>query len=591
MPARQVQDGERGTRQRDTQGRAGSAPSAAMSRAQRLLPFLHWPRPDAQLLRSEALAGLTVGLMVIPQGVAYAALAGMPLVTGIYASLLPALVAVLFSSSVRLSVGPTALSCLLVSAGLSQLATPGSAQWVELAVWLSLLAGMLQIALGFVRFGWLLNLVNAPVLMAFTQAAAMLIIGSQLGSLLGVRITWDNTWLSGSQVHWASTAFGLGSLALLMLTRRWKPAFPSVLVIVLVSAGLSYSLGYEASGGRVVGALPEGLPALYLPRLPTLETLSQLLLPTLIITLVSFLETASSAKVDNERQGKRWNQNQDLIGQGLGKMASGLCGAFPTSSSFSRSALNLYAGAQTGWAAVFSALVVFAALLLFTPVLRHVPQPVLAAIVVVAVLGLIKPREFVRLWRISRVEALTAGATFAITVLAAPQLYWGVLAGVLMALSHFLYQRLHPRIIEVGQHPDGSMRDRHLWHLPPLAQDTYALRMDAALDFATAAEFERAIVAHLARAPHTRHVCLFAQPINRIDATGVDAFLKVAQLLHTQGIALHISGMKLPVETTLLRAGWRKDGPLLHLYRTEGDTLRALQQLDPPPLDISAAAI
>lgn len=565
-------------------------PNAEMILVQRFLPFLHWQRPSAQLLRSEAQAGLTVGLMVIPQGVAYAALAGMPLVTGIYASILPALVAVLFSSSVRLSVGPTALSCLLVSAGLSGLAAPGSPQWVELAVWLSLLAGLLQIGLGLVRFGWLLNLVNAPVLMAFTQAAAMLIIGSQLNSLLGVRASWD-TWLSVPRWHGASVAFGLGSLALLMLARRWKPAFPSVLVIVLVSAGLSYGLGFEARGGRVVGTLPEGLPTLFLPGLPTLDTLSQLLLPTLIITLVSFLETASSAKVDNERQGTRWDQNQDLIGQGLGKVASGLCGAFPTSSSFSRSALNLYAGAQTGWAAVFSVLVVLAALLLFTPVLRHVPQPVLASIVVVAVLGLIKPREFVRLWRISRAEALTAGATFVITLLASPQLYWGVLAGVLMALSHFLYQRLHPRIIEVGLHPDGSLRDRHLWHLPPLARHTYALRMDAALDFATAAEFERAIVEHVTRAPDTRHVCLFAQPINRVDATGADIFMKVAQQLHAQGIALHISGMKLPVETTLLRAGWPKDVPLLHLYRTEGDTLRALQRLDPVPSDIAAAAI
>ncbi|MEN9904918.1 MAG: hypothetical protein RLZZ555_1483 [Pseudomonadota bacterium] len=560
-----------------------------MTRLQRLFPFLHWPRPSAQLLRGEALAGLTVGLMVIPQGVAYAALAGMPLVTGIYASMLPALVAVLFSASVRLSVGPTALSCLLISAGLSQLAAPGSAQWVELAVWLALLSGLLQVALGFLRFGWLLNLVNAPVLMAFTQAAAMLIIGSQLASLIGVQAPWRE-WLGSPVIHWASLAFGLGSLALLMLVRRWKPAFPSVLLIVLISAGLSLGLDFEASGGRVVGALPEGLPAFYLPGLPSLDTLGQLLLPTLVITLVSFLETASSAKVDNEKQGKRWNQDQDLIGQGLGKIASGLCGAFPTSSSFSRSALNLYAGAKTGWATVFSVVVVFAALLVFTPILRHVPQPVLAAIVVVAVLGLIKPREFLRLWRISRIEAGIAGSTFLITLLAAPQLYWGVLAGVLMALSHFLYQRLHPRIIEVGQHQDGSLRDRHLWTLPPLASHCYALRMDAALDFASAAEFERAIVERLTQFPDTRHVCLFAQPINRIDATGIDVFLKVSAQLQAHGITLHISGMKLPVEKALHKAGWRSEGSQL-LYRTEQEAVLALARLRPEADDIAAAAI
>jgi len=561
-----------------------------MSRLQRLLPFLSWPRPDAALLRGEALAGLAVGLMVIPQGVAYAALAGMPLVTGIYASMLPALVAVLFSGSVRLSVGPTALSCLLVSASLGQLAEPGSARWVELAVWLALLSGLLQVGLGFMRFGWLLNVVSSPVLMAFTQAAALLIIGSQLRDLIGAQQPWDEL-LHAPVLHWPSLAFGLGSLLLLQLSRRWKPAFPSVLLIVLASAGLALLSGFEATGGRVVGALPHGLPAPYLPGWPGLETLRQLLLPTLIITLVSFLETASSAKVDNERQGRRWDQDQDLIGQGLGKIMAAFSGAFPTSSSFSRSALNLYAGARTGWATVFSVVIVFGALLIFTPVLGHVPKAVLAAIVLVAVLGLIKPREFLRLWRISRVEAVTAGATFVITLLAAPALYWGVLAGVLMALSHFLFQRLHPRIIEVGRHPDGSLRDRHLWRLPPLAPQTYALRMDAALDFAAAAEFERAIVEQLARAPDTRHVCLFAQPINCIDATGVDVFMKLELQLALRRVTLHLSGVKLPVETALRRAGALRATALLRLYRTDAEALHALANLAELPDDIAGVAI
>ncbi len=553
-------------------------PSTA-TRLRSLLPFLNWPRPTGELLRSEALAGLAVGLMVIPQGVAYAVLAGMPPVTGIYASILPALLAVLFSASTRLSVGPTALTCLLVSAGLTGLAQPGSAEWVQLAIWLALLTGLLQLVLGFMRFGWLLNLVNAPVLTAFTQAASVLIIASQLPDLLGL-----HGWRSlGSDAlhawHLPSLAFGLGTLALLLAARRWRPAFPSVLLIVLAAAGLSHGLDFEAAGGQVVGMLPAGLPALQLPALPDAAVLGHLLLPTLVITLVSFLETASSAKVDNERRGTRWNQDQDLIGQGLGKLAAGLSGAFPTSSSFSRSALNLYAGARTGWATVFSAVVVLLALWLFIPVLRHVPQAVLAAIVVAAVLGLIKPREFTRLWRIARVEAIIAGTTFLITLLVSPQLYWGVLAGVLMSLSHFLYQRLHPRIIEVGLHPDGSLRDRHLWKLPPLAPDIYALRMDAALDFAAAAEFERAIVEYLAAHPQTRHVCLFAQTISHVDATGVDALLKLSGQLRQQEVLLHISGMKLPVERILLQAGWKPADPAHRLYRTEAETVAALRAL------------
>ena len=553
-----------------------------MSRLQRLLPFLNWPPLSPKLLRGEALAGLSVGLMVIPQGVAYAALAGMPLVTGIYAAMLPALIAVLFSASTRLSVGPTALTCLLIGTSLTGLAEPASAHWVELAVWLALLSGVLQVALGFMRFGWLLNLVSAPVLMAFTQAAALLIISSQLPQLLGFKVAWRQMWMQ-PQWHMPSVLFGLVSLILLTLARRWKPAFPTVLVVVVTSAGLSVWTGFEASGGAVVGVLPEGLPSLFVPGLPDWHTLSQLVLPTLVITLVSFLETASSAKVDSERAGQRWDQDQDLIGQGLGKILSGLSGAFPTSSSFSRSALNLYAGARTGWATVASVIVVLLALLLFTPVLRHVPQAVLAAIVLASVVGLLKPDEFKRLWRISRVETTIAGVTIAITLLAAPRLYWGVLAGVLMGLSYFLYQRLHPRIIEVGLHPDGSLRDRHLWHLPALAPNLYALRMDAELDFASANSFQRAIVEHLSSHPDVKHVCLFAQPINRVDATGVETFSQLHSTLTQDNITFHISGIKLPVENTLRQAGELKNSSRLKMYRTDAEAVIALKRL--PKLD------
>ncbi|MDZ4188560.1 MAG: SulP family inorganic anion transporter [Hydrogenophaga sp.] len=558
-----------------------------MNRLRRLLPFLAWPRPSGVVLRGDALAGITVGLMVIPQGVAYAALAGMPLITGIYASMLPALIAVLFSGSVRLSVGPTALTCLLVSASLTGLAEPGSAQWIELAVWLALLSGLLQVVLGLVRFGWLLNLVNAPVLMAFTQGAAVLIIASQLPALLGLSGGWSA--LSQPQtVHLPALAFGLGSVAFLRLARRWRATFPSVLLLVVASAGLSAWSGFAELGGAVIGALPQGLPSFYRPAWPGWSTLGQLLLPTLVISLVSFLETASSAKVDSSRRGQRWDQDQDLVGQGLAKLVSGFSGAFPTSASFSRSALLLHSGAQTGWATVFSVALVGVALLLLTPLLKHVPLAVLAAVVVVAVMGLLQPLAFVRLWAISRVEAVIAGTTLVVTVFTAPRLYWGVLAGVLMSLSHFLYLRLHPRIIEVGLHADGSLRDRHLWHLPPLAPATYALRMDAALDFATASAFEHAVTRYLGEHPGTRHVVLVAHPINWIDATGAEGFGRLRSVLNEQRVTLHLVGIKLPVETVLRTAGHLSEGPRLRLYRTEAEALRAAPSWNESPEDSAA---
>ena len=554
--------------------------SSLRQRLARWIPCLAWPRPSGALLRGEALAGITVALMVIPQGVAYAALAGMPLVTGVYAALWPALVAVLFSSSQRLSVGPTALTSLLVGASLAPLAVAGSTEWVALAVWLTLLSGGIQILIGVGRFGWMLRLVNSPVLTGFTQGAAILIAVSQLPSLLGFTGRTVPQFLhGGSPPDWTAMAFGLGSLVVLWLGKRWLPRFPTTMALVAAAAALSWFLSYALLGGAVVGALPSGLPSFYWPgALPggTLHTFGMLLLPALTITLVSFLETASSAKVDNARAGTLWNENQDLIGQGLAKIASGLTGAFPTSSSFSRSAITLYAGAQTGWATLFSVVVVALTLLWLMPLLYHVPQAVLAAVVMTAIIGLIKPRSFAVLWRVSRIEAGIAIATFVLTIATAPSIYWGVLGGLLASLANYMYRHLHPRIIEVGLHGDGSLRDRHLWQLPPLAPTLYALRMDAELDFASASTLERAIAEVLAKRPEITDVCLFAHPINRIDITGAEVFGSVRRLLQSKSVRLHLSGLKLPAQQVLDRAGLLVPGPMLFNYRTDADALQAL---------------
>jgi SulP family sulfate permease len=531
------------------------------------------------MLRGELVAGLTVALIIVPQSVAYAALAGMPLITGIYASFLPARVAVLWSASPRLSVGPTALTSLLVMASLAGLADPGSAQWVALAVWLALLSGLMQLALGLGRFGWILNLVSSPVLAGFTQAATVLIVLSQLPPLIGMQSSWSE-WHS-LRVAPADAAFGLVSLAVLVAGKKLAPNAPTVMVVVVGAGAVSYLSGFAAHGGAVIGSLPSGLPSLYWPGGLGWSTLGALIVPAMVISLVSFLETASSAKAESQLEGKPWNDNQDLIAQGLAKMASGLTGGFPTSSSFSRSAINLYAGAKTGWATVVTVAMVLAVLLWLTPALYHVPSAVLAAVVVAAVSSLFKPASFVRLWQVLPVEALTMGVTFLVTLVTAPRIYWGVLAGVLMGLSHFLHQRLHPRIIEVGLHPDGSLRDRHLWHLPPLAPHFYALRMDAELDFAAASSLERNIVDYLGNHPDVRHVALFAHPINRIDATGVEAFGQIARYLTGRGITLLISGIKLPVETVLRRAGQLQDSPLLRLYRTDTEALADIAHLPP----------
>ena len=516
----------------------------------------------------------------------------MPLITTMAAALGLALVLGMAAVKLRL---PALVGYLLAGVAIGPF-TPGYVADVDIATQLAEIGVMLLMFGVGLHFSWsdLLSVRKVALPGALVQMTAATALGWALGQAWG----WTHlaSIIFGLSLSVASTVVLLRALEAqsLVTTHNGKVAIgwlvvedlAMVLVLVLLSALLSLALGMSEQAGLTVGALPQGLPDFYFPSLLSWEGYKSLMVPTLAITLVSFMETASSAKVDNGQAGKTWDQDQDLIGQGLAKLAAGFSGAFPTSSSFSRSALNLYAGAQTGWATVISVVVILLALLVLTPVLAHVPQSVLSAIVLAAVLGLLKPQAFVRLFKINRVEGTIALLTFGITLLAAPRLYWGVLAGVVMGLSHFLHTRLHPRIIEVGLHDDGSLRDRHLWKLPPLAPHLYALRMDAELDFAAASSLERAVMEHLALHPNVHHVCLFALPINRVDATGVEALAKLEHLLHERSVTLHISGMKLPVETVLRRAGCLQDHPLLKMYRTDAEAIQQLRQLETLPADM-----
>lgn len=543
------------------------------------LPFLAWPKLTPALARNEMLAGITVGLMLLPQGVAYAALAGMPLVTGIYAALLPSLVAVLWGASPRLGVGPTALTSLLIGSSLAGMAEPASAHWVALAAWMTIMAGALQWLLGALRSGWLVNLVTSPVLNGFTQAAGILILLSQLPDLLGLRSSWSALGRDPSWHHFDAWAllFGLGALSGLLLLKRLAPKLPAAMLVIAACGIISASLGFAEQDGHIVGHLPAGMPSLSIPASIATDEAMRLLLPVLMISLVSFLEVASSAQVEHRKAGTRWNENQDLVAQGMAKVVSGLSGSFAISGSFSRSAVTLHSGAQTGWATVFAIGMVLVTVLWLTPILYHIPQATLAAVVVSAVINLIQPRSLRMLFHISRVEGSIALTTFALTLATAPKLYWGVLTGVLLSLCYFLYQRLHPRILEIGEHADGSLRSRDIWNLPPISPDVLALRMDAEWDFASASALERYVTQALQQRPTVATVFLDAQPINRIDVTGVESFMRLRQSLQKQGICLHIGGLKLPVQAILEKAGALAPGPDLQLSRTNAQALAAMR--------------
>jgi SulP family sulfate permease len=519
----------------------------------RLLPFLKWPRPTPASLRRDAWAGLSVGLVLIPQAVAYATLAGMPPQTGLYAALLPALIGILWGSSALLAVGPVALTSLLSFGALSPLASPGSQTWIALAIWLAIYAGIFQLLLGAFQLGRIANLVSQPVMAGFINAAAIIIILSQIPALLG---TPDLLFWQTPLVHMTwPTLFGCVALLLLLGFKRFLPRAPGILLVSLIGIAASIAFDYASRGGAVIGAIPSGLPSLLLPPPIPLASHQELWPAALVLALISFTEAMSSCRMLARKTNARWDENQELIGQGLAKITSGFSGAFPVSGSISRSALNLYAGAVSAWANLFAALCVLFSLLFLTDYLFHLPRSVVAAMIIVPVIGLIDVAAIRRVFAVSRVDGGIAIATFMVTLFSMPRLHWGVFAGVGLTMAVYLYRLTAPRVIEVSLHPDGTLRDRNRFGLPPLAPDLLAVRLDAALNFLTAAALERFINEHCRTHPEVRRVLICSSAINGIDASGIDMLESLRTSLQGAGIELYFSGIKKQVWDVLEGAG------------------------------------
>ncbi len=557
----------------------------------RLFPFLFWPRPSAQALRKDAWAGISVGLVLVPQALAYATLAGMPPETGLYAALIPSVIGVLWGSSPLLAVGPVALTSLLTFASLQPLATPGSAAWVQLAIWLAIYSGLIQFALGAFRLGAVANFVSFPVISGFINAAALIIIFSQLPALLGLPSHFDMSWFGrvNAAFHEApkavalTAAFGIGALVFLILQKRLAPRWPGVLIASLAGIGLSAWIGYAHAGAAVVGDVPGGLPSIgWLPSIGFAQ--HRALLPAaIIIALISFTEAMSSCRTLSRGRNERWDENQELIGQGLAKIASGVSGAFPVSGSFSRSALNAYVGATSAWSTLFSAACVTVVLAWLTGYLYHLPRAVLAAIIIVPVLGLIDVAVFKKLWRASREDGLIAVTTFVVTLASVPYLHWGVFVGFFISLLFFLYRRARPRIVELGAHADGTLRARDVFGLPPLSSDVFAVRMDAAISYISAPVLERFILDHVAAVRGLRTVMLSCTPVNDIDATGLEMLQQLRRNLGGQGIALQLAGLRKQVRDALERTGIAAEFGKSAFYPTEQAAILALNKPLPEP--------
>lgn len=528
----------------------------------KFLPFLKWFPMSRETVKADVLAGITVALVLIPQSMAYANLAGLPAYYGLYAAFLPGAVAALFGSSKQLATGPVAVVSLLTGAALLPLAQAGSEQFIALAIMLSFVIGVVQLVLGLLRLGLVVNFLSHPVILGFTNAAALVIGLSQLSKIFGVKMGRSDHFLQDiwgvihqlGSTHWPSLVFGVVAFIIMWTLKKQWPRLPNVLIAVAVTTSASWLLGFKDMGGKVIGDIPQGLPALTLPHFD-IHLMGSLLSSAVIISLVGFMEAISIAKAMAARTKDGIDPNQELIGQGLGNIIGCLTQAYPTSGSFSRSAVNLDAGARSGFSSVVTSLMVLTTLLFLTPMLYHLPESVLAAVIMMAVVGLINVRGIQHVWRANRHDGVAAIVTFCASMLFAPHLDEGIFLGAGLAILLFLYRTMSPRVASLGLFPDGTLRDLAVHPELPTDSQIIVLRFDGQLYFANVSHFEEMVLNAVSTKPSAKFLLLIGDGINQMDASGEEVVHHLVERVQKNGMVMIFSGLKRQVLSVMRTTG------------------------------------
>ncbi len=690
----------------------------------RFLPFLRWFPLKADDVKINFLAGLTVALVLIPQSMAYAQLAGLPAYFGLYAAFLPVAVAAMWGSSNQLATGPVAVVSLLTASSVATLAPPGSEQFIALAIMLTFLVALIQLTLGIFKLGVVVNFLSHPVIVGFTNAAAIIIGLSQVSKILGVSMPRSESFIHDilgvfrqvGDTHWPTFAMGVGAMLLMWAMKKYVPRWPGVLVAVVLTTLISWAVGFERNasavhdqvadaelktqigrvvqaiaevdrlnvaiaekndalaavikaegensvkavsleadlalakialrnaedisaserkklrkipvvrqiddagatvavypvgkapagvkldsaeyrirkvdskgfklvgGGEVVGTIPEGLPTFSLPTLE-MDKLGPMFSAALVIALVGFMEAISIAKAMAARTKQRLDPNQELIGQGLGNLAGSVSMSYPTSGSFSRSAVNMNMGATSGLSSVFTALIVLVTLLFLTPLLYHLPQAVLAAIIIMAVGGLVNIEGVRHAWKAHKHDGIAAIVTFFATLFFAPHLDNGILVGAGLAIVLFLLRTMKPRVALLGRYSDGTLRDIKVNPDLPTSEHIMAMRYDGSLYFANVSYFEDTVLEALAERPKVKYVLIVGDGINQMDASGEEVVHHLVERLRESGITLVFSGLKKQVidvmrQTRLIEAVGEnnifatEDQAITAIYERLGDAAR-----------------
>ncbi len=653
-----------------------------MNQLARFFPFLSWFPLKAGIIRADLLAGIAVALVLIPQSMAYAQLAGLPAYYGLYAAFLPVIVAAMWGSSAQLASGPVAMVSILTAAALMPLAVIGSEAYIALAILLALMVGVIQLTMGLFKLGSIVNFISHPVIVGFVNAAAIIIALSQLSKILGVPMYRSEHFIQDiwgvlqqiGDTHMPTLIMSVSAFAVMLILKRVAPKLPGVLFAVIITTIVSWSIGFEhngtgkiadiadvevktlankfsqtenhinelnsqvinksgelnqlhksahasskqtaalsykiellklelkdaeaenhkrarslrkfifeqvpanndqptklylagsvpaneksddyrwhiakiksgelklVGGGAVVGSIPAGLPSFEIPKF-SLDMFMALLASAFVISLVGFMEANAMAKAMATKTKQRLDSNQELIGQGLANIVGSFTKSFPVSGSFSRSAVNLNAGALTSMSSAFTFLVVFIALLFLTPLLYHLPQAVLAAVIMMAVVGLVDFKAIKHAWHTHIHDGIAAVITFVATLAFAPHMDKGIMIGAGLAIILYLYRTMKPRVAILGRHQDGTLRDVKIHNLP-VSDYIIAIRYDGSLYFANVSYFEDTILEAVSKSPRATHILIVANGINELDASGDEVIHHIVERLRSNDIRIVFSGLK-----------------------------------------------
>lgn len=534
-----------------------------MGRIQAFIPALQWlPNYNKEDLSGDVSAGMIVAVMLIPQGMAYAMLAGLPPVIGLYSATIPLFVYALLGSSKQLAVGPVAIVSLLVFSGVSSLAEPGTDEYIAYVFLLSLMVGVIKLILGLLRLGVLVNFVSHAVISGFTSAAAIIIGLSQLNHLLGFELPQsENVFVllllaaqQFSGIHPLTFLLGLGSIAVMVFLKRVAPRFPAPLLVVAGSTLIVYLFQLDQWGVKIVGDIPKGIPRFSLPAF-SMESITSLFPIALTIAFIGYMESIAIAKAIASKENYQVDANKELRALGLANIVGSFFSSYPVTGGFSRSAVNYQSGARTGLASMITVFLIFLTLLFFTPVFYYLPRTVLAAIIMMAVFGLIDVKEAKRLFQLKKVDGWTLLITFVATLVLGIE--DGILLGVAVSLLVFIARSARPHTAVLG---DLSKQNvfHNIAHDPEVKteEDILIFRMDASLYYPNMAFLEEKLRAEVDQRPKLQWIILDFSGVNDMDGISVDTWERIIDRYREKGISFLLVGIKGSIRDLVTKACW-----------------------------------